>query len=488
MHFLVAQGRKGVYNEIIQLYGLCRKKAQGGLLMSNVKRLSLWTKLKFGVADFGISAIGALIQFFMLFYYTDVVHISPGLAGTAMLVGKLTWDMINDVLFGYICDRTVSRWGRRRPYLIFCAVPMMLTFWLLLSIPEGLTGAKAFFAILLTSMLFDTVYTLVCTAYSAMTAELTLDYDERTSLTTCRMIFNILGYLCGAGATTLLASIISSRTGMSDRQAWSIVGLAFGALAMVTTLIPGLFLNVPPVVNAEPTRLPPVKAFVSTLKNKPFVQYLAISMTMSTAFTMVTTMLSYYMIYQLDMADSLYIVMFLMLGVLALFLVPCSRVSAKLGKAKTYALGITIASAGLICAFFLQGQSILIYILASVVGMGFSSQWVCPHSMMPDVIEYDELVTGERREGIYFGMNATAGKITGALGSAICGWGLELSGYVEGAVQSAEAMMAIRGMFALVPAVLLFVCVPMLLHYPITREKHAQVLAQLEQRRKENAK
>lgn len=452
--------------------------------MSTETKLSALTKLKYGVGDFGISAVGALIQFFMLFYYTDVVHINPGLAGTAMLVGKMTWDMVNDVLFGYIGDRTVTRWGRRRPYLIFCAVPMMLSFWLLLSIPEGLTGAAAFCTILVTSMLFDTVYTLVCTAYSAMTAELTLDYDERTSLTTCRMIFSIIGYLCGAGATTLIASIIADATGMSNKEAWSCVGLIFGALAAVTTLIPGLFLKNPPVVNTEPTKMPPIRAFLSTLKNKPFLKYLAISMTMSTAFTMVTTMLSYYMIYQLDMADSLYVVMFLMLGTLAVFLVPCSKVSAKLGKAKTYALGITIASAGLVAAFFLSGQSILIYILAAIVGLGFSSQWVCPHSMMPDVIEYDELETGERREGIYYGMNATAGKITGALGSAICGWGMELSGYVEGTVQTPEALLAIRGMFALVPAALLFVCVPMLLRYPITREKHAEVLAELERRRR----
>lgn len=456
--------------------------------MAENKRLTTWKKLKFGVGDFGVSVMGALIQFYMLFYYTDVVHIDPGLAGTAMLVGKLTWDMVNDVLFGYLQDRYNTRWGKRRPYLIFCAVPMMLGFWLLLSLPEGLTGAKAFFAIIGTSMLFDTFHTLVVTAYSAMTAELTLDYDERTSLTTYRMVFSIIGYIGGAGASMLLAGIISDMTGASAREAWSLVGLIFGTLAAITTLIPGLFVTDKPVIDAEPTQLPPLKAFASTLKNKPFTKYLTISMIMSTAFTMVTTMLSYYLIYQLDMGDSLYVVMFLMLGTLALCLVPCAGVSAKLGKAKTYALGITIASAGLMVAFFLRGEmSVIIYVLAAIVGLGFSSQWVCPHSMMPDVIEYDELETGERREGIYYGMNATAGKITGSLGTAICGWGMDLTGYVEGAVQTRAALMGIRVMFAVIPALLLFVCVPLLLKYPITRESHAKVLAALEQRRKEKA-
>ena len=262
--------------------------------MSETKRLTAWKKLKFGIGDFGVSVVGALIQFYMLFYYTDVVHIDPGLAGTAMLVGKLTWDMVNDVLFGYLQGKYNTRWGKRRPYLIFCAVPMMLAFWLLLSLPEGLSGVKAFLAILGTSMLFDTFHTLVVTAYSAMTAELTLDYDERTSLTTYRMVFSIIGYLGGAGATMLLADIISKSAGVSTKEAWSLVGLIFGALAAVTTLIPGLFVTDKPVIEAEPTQLPPVKALISTLKNRPFTKYLTISMIMSTAFTMVTTMLSYY--------------------------------------------------------------------------------------------------------------------------------------------------------------------------------------------------
>jgi GPH family glycoside/pentoside/hexuronide:cation symporter len=78
-------------------------------------KLSTWVKVKFGVADFGLSMLTSLLAFYMVFYYTDVVKINPAIAGTAILVGKLTWDMINDVLCGYISDRTKSRWGRRRP-------------------------------------------------------------------------------------------------------------------------------------------------------------------------------------------------------------------------------------------------------------------------------------------------------------------------------------------------------------------------------------
>lgn len=453
--------------------------------MNSARKLSVWNKLKFGIGDFGMSAVTALLQFYMLFYYTDVVGIDPGVAGTAILVGKLTWDMVNDVLFGYIEDRVSTRWGRRRPFLMFCALPLAGSFWLTLSLPKGMSNVVAFFAIIGTFMLYDTFNTLIVTAYYAMTAELTTDYDERTSISTYRMMFNVVGYILGAGITTAMAAWISSAAGISVQAGWSRVGLIFGLLAGVTVLIPALFVRVGPAVSEEPTTMPPMRAILSTLKNRPFTRYLIITMFMSTAFTLVTTMLPYYLIYQMDMADVQALVMLLLLGTLAIFIIPCSKVSARIGKARTYALGIAIACAALLAAFLAPYRAqILICFVAFVAGVGFSSQWVCPHSMMPDVIEYDELATGERREGIYYGMNAMVSKITGALGSAICGWGLQLTGYVENAAQTETALFGIRFLFALLPAVLLLICVPLLMKYPITRESHAEVVRQLEERRK----
>ena len=236
-------------------------------------KLSVWTKIKFGVGDFGMSAITALLQFYMLFYYTDVVKIDPGVAGTAILVGKLTWDMVNDVLFGYLEDKTKSRWGRRRPYLILCAIPLALSFWLLMSLPEGMSNIVAFFAVIGTFILFDTFNTMIVTAYYAMTAELTMDYNERTSVSTYRMMFNIVGYIFGAGIATTLAAVIANMKGISVREAWSVVGLLFGILAAVTVLIPGLFVRNKPAVESVPTTMPPVRSILSVFKNKPNIKY-----------------------------------------------------------------------------------------------------------------------------------------------------------------------------------------------------------------------
>ena len=141
--------------------------------MSN-KKLSVFTKLKYGVGDFGMAVVTAMLQFSMLYYYTNVVGVNAGLAGTAILIGKITWDLVNDVLFGYIEDKTKSKWGKRRPYLIFGALPFALSFWLVFSVPKGLSDIAYFFIIIGSFILFDTFHTLTNTAYSAMTAEMTI--------------------------------------------------------------------------------------------------------------------------------------------------------------------------------------------------------------------------------------------------------------------------------------------------------------------------
>jgi len=479
--------------------------------LKQTEKLSVKTKLVFGFGDFGLQVLTAFIQFCQLKYYTDICGIGSGLAGTAILVGKLTWDMVNDVLFGWVEDRTKSRWGRRRPYLMFCAIPLMLTFWLMLSLPADIGGkskAIQFFAILGTALLFDTFSTLVTTAYSSMTAELTVDYDERTSLATYRMMFNIIGYLLGAAASFLLGGILMDALNCNAQVAYSIMGLIFGGLAALSSFVPGFFIKRKPAVDSEPTTIPPIKAMASVFKNKPFISLSIINLFMGCAFTVVTTVVAYYINNSLRLGDTEYlIVVGAMMVVLAVFIIPCSKVINRIGKAKTYALGLSIASVALISSIFVKnngnsGALIGIVIVAAIAGLGFSSQWVCPHSMIPDVVEYDELLTGERREGIYYGMYGMVGKVSGALGSAIVGWVLALGGYNEyiaeiktkseaagltqtqyivknNIVASSELDLSIRFLFCILPAVLLLCCVPLLIKYPITKESHDKVVEEL---------
>lgn len=443
----------------------------------------LGNKLKviYGIGDLGIQALTASIQFWMLFFFTDVAHIDPGLAGTALLVGKLTWDAINDPFFGYLSDKTRSRWGRRRPWMLFGAIPLGLATWLLFSIPEGLVGLRAFLAVLLSFLVFDTFHSMVSISYYAMTPELTHDYRERTSLTTVREVFTVLGYIVGAGITKMVADSLQSNFNITTQQSWSAVGATFGLVAIITILTTAVFIRERKRAEFAPSKMPPFKMFLTTFKNKPFMQLMAAQLLSSFSFTLLTTLLSYYTIYQIKMESQLTIIMLLLLGFIGLFLFPWRYISDKLNKGPSYALGLFIASLAVIATFFFPNQPTpLIFVVVAIAGIGFSGQWVFPWSMLPDVIEYDQMMTGERHEGVYYGMWSFLGKFTGALGIAACGWALKLFGYVANQPQQTEqALLGIRLFFGPVPAVVLLISLPLLIWYPITRKSHAELLKKI---------
>ncbi len=440
------------------------------------EKLTNKTKILYGVADLGISLLTASIQFFLLFYYTDIAGINPGLAGSALLVGKLTWDAINDPVFGYLSDRTRSRWGRRKPYMLFGAIPFGLSIWLLFSLPPGLVGLKAFLAVLGSFLLADTTQTLVSVPYYALSAELTYDYDERTSLISIRMIFTVLGYILGAAATTAVAGMFMNM-GWSKTAAYSGMGAIFGIVAIITMLVTVFGVKETPRPDLMPATMPLKSQLQQVFKNRPFVQYMIMSTIISISFTLLTSLLPYFITYQLLMEDQIPFIMLVLLGTIGLFLLPWRMVSKKMDKGPAYALGLFIASIAIVVAYFLpQGPSPWIYAIAFFAGVGFSAQYVFPWSMIPDVIEVDESQSGERHEGIYFGVNAFLGKITGAIGIAIAGWALDIYGYVPDAVQTTRALFGIRFFYAIVPVIAFMIALPLLIWYPLTREKHAELV------------
>jgi glycoside/pentoside/hexuronide:cation symporter, GPH family len=443
------------------------------------QKLSLGSKFRYGLADLGFALITSAMQFFLLFYYTDVAGINPAIAGLALMVGKLTWDALNDPLFGYWSDRTRSRFGRRRIYMLIGAVPLGIAACIMFSLPKGLSGVGAFFAVLLTFWLVDTFHTMTTVPYYALTPEMTRDYNERASLTSIRMVFSVFGYILGAASTTLLAGLFKG-AGLNLQQAWSATGAIFGVIAITTTLVTTLSVKEKPELAGEPSQLPPVKAVFTSFKNKPFLILMIAFILSSFSFTVLTALVPYFIQYQLNMGSQVSFVLLVMLVTIGIFLVPAKLISDRINKGPAYALGLFIASLAIITSFFFpRGATPLIYVVAAVAGMGFSAQWVFPWSMLPDVIEYDEKMTGERREGIYYGLWAFLSKFTGALGVAVSGWALGLFGYIPNAEQTVHALFGIRLFFAVVPAVVILISLPFLIWYPITRQKHAALVAEL---------
>jgi GPH family glycoside/pentoside/hexuronide:cation symporter len=445
------------------------------------EKLRARTKILYGVADFGIAMLTASLQFFLLFFLTDVLAIDPGLAGTALLVGKLTWDAINDPLIGYLSDRTRTRLGRRRPYMLAGAVPLALATWILFSIPSGLTGAVAFVTILLAFLFYDTMHTMVSVPYSSLTPELTHDYDERTSLTAVRMVFSVLGYILGAAATIALAGLFQDLLGLTEKAAYSGVGAVFGVIAAAAVLTTALSIRERRRGEAPPSQLKPIPAIRETFRNRPFVRLVGAFFISSFSFALMTSLLPFYLTYQLDMEDQVPLVLLTMLATIGIFLFPWKKISDRINKGPSYALGLFIACLAVIATFFLPyGPTPLIYVIAFVAGFGFSAQWVFPWSMLPDVIEYDQLQTGERREGIYYGVWALLTKLTDALGVAVGGWALSGFGYVPNIVQTDMARLGIRLFFGLIPSLAIILSLPLLIWYPITRKSHAALRGRLE--------
>ena len=444
-------------------------------------------KVKYGIGDMGVAMLTAITQFFLMIYYTDVALIDPAVVGSALMAGKLTWDAVNDPLFGYLSDRTKTRWGRRRPYLLFGAIPLALGTWLLFSIPKGLSGAGAFLVVLFSFLIFDTIHTIISVNYSALTPELSQDYDERTSITTIREIFTVAGYILGAATTTVVAGLLMNTFNFSEHAAYSGMGLFFGLIAMTAVFVTAFGVKEKPDA-VIPAKIPPLKAISSTLKNKPFMWLMGCFLLTNFSFTLLTTLLPYYLTYQLGMADQMPIVMIAMLGSIGLFLYPMKLLTDRIGKGPAYAAGLGLAAIACASTFFLpHSPTPLIYVVGVVAGMGFSAQWVCPWSMLPDVVEYDELKTGQRQEGLYYGMWNFITKFTNAFGIAVAGWSLALFGYVANIEQTSHALFGIRLFFGPVSAIVIIIALPLLIWYPITRKSHLKLLAELEIKRIQKA-
>jgi GPH family glycoside/pentoside/hexuronide:cation symporter len=443
--------------------------------MESNDNLSVRTKLTYGVGDVGNAMVNSAIQFFLLLFYTDGLLIAPAIASGALLIGKI-WDAVNDPLFGWISDRTTSRFGKRRVYMILGALPLTVSIILLWRMPGNLPDVAIFAWIALTFIFYDTMNTLTSVPYYALTAELTEDYDERASLTTFRMILGVPAYLVGAAATPLLVGLFATK-----RAGYGATGILYGIVAAAVLWIAAAGIKERKTISESRAQTPPLRAFVATFRNRPFVQLIAAYLIANVGFALIQTLLAYFLTYQLEMEAQVPIVMALLLVSIGLFLFPWKMLSERWNKGPAYALGLTIGGLAVAATFLLpRGPTPLIYLIAVVAGIGFSAQWVFPWAMVPDVVEYDRLETHEHRGGMYYGVWGFTSKLTAALGVGLAGIVLQLSGYVANVPQSSETLQGIRLFFGPVPLLVLLLALPLLLRYPITRQSHAELRQRLQ--------
>ena len=441
----------------------------------NTEKLTKKTKFFYGIGDVGNAIVNSAVQFFLMKFYTDGALILPALAGNALLIGKF-WDAINDPLFGWLADRTNSRFGRRRVFMIFGAIPLAITIALLWFVPQGISRNLTFLWIAITFLLFDTAWTLTNVPYYALTSELTDDYDERSALTTTRMVMAVPAYLIGVALTPVIVGLFAV-----ERTGWAFVGILYGAICAIVLLVSAIGLRERQVVIKSEAKASILKSFLATFLNRPFVVLIIVYFTVNIAFALIKTLMAYFLQYQLLMEAQIPLVMGLMLICVTISLPFWKKLSERLDKGPTYALGMFIGALAVSGTYFLpHTPSSLIYIIAALAGIGFGAQWIFPWTMVADVVDYDRVKTGEFRSGMYFGVWGLATKISEALAIAGVGWILTGYGYVPNIEQSADSLMGIRLFFGPIPALAIIIALPLLIKYPLNRKKHNEIKKQLE--------
>lgn len=464
------------------------------------RRLSLLKQIVYGTGDWSMSSFGTLRQIFYAAFLTDIVGLDARLASLAALAGVL-WDAVNDPLVGALSDRYPTRWGRRRPFLALFAIPFGLAFVALWWAPPWQSQIALAAHVALAYMLSDTMQSLVVVPFLAMTPELTDDYDERTALTAWRMAFNLAASLAVAVSAPAIVDALTA-SGSTPQQAYLAAGAMFGALGAVPPLLIAVTLEerqtsrpgADEEAHAGPTLSETLR---EAWKNAPFRSLTLLYLLNWATFDLLGLMIPYYVRWHLAGGDSeasftalgltLPVESF-MLGCMLIVSLPAlpmwTALTRRLEKRTSYLIAMALWFVLQSLVFFLpHGRYGLAVILSAAIGLGVSAAHVIPDAMLPDVLDLDELKTGRRNEGIYYGARNLFRKSASALAvfSAlqILGW----SGYqASSQSQPAGAILAIRLLAGPAGAVLLCGAAAAAVLYPMTRARHAQIRAELSRR------
>jgi GPH family glycoside/pentoside/hexuronide:cation symporter len=461
------------------------------------QKLSRRTKFIYGLGDWGTSAATAARNLFWPFFLVSVVGLRVELAGVVYLVGRI-WDSINDPLVGTISDRLDTRWGRRRPLLLFAAVPFGFGFFLLFVVPPFQTDTGIVLYYILAFLFFDTMYTLINVPYSALTPELTEDYDERSSLTGWRIATAIFATLV-AGATFqwLAEEVIGGWLGLYIDPATAIrIGFA------ATAALWGITLALPPLILfkniREPKRVPPDtdpirpwKTFKEVFGNRPFrlgaIVYL---LTFSTVDIVVTVMVWFLVFYVQVEKGFDNIILGTVLGLAFLTMPLTVRLMRHFGKRNIFIASMAIFGVVLIIISQVPpGGQYYVLAAAAVAGLGYGAANVVPWAIVADVVEADELKTGKRREGVYAGYLVFFRKLATAFSVFLATKVLDLAGFQEGTTgsqfieQPESALLALRLLVGFVPAIMLALAIFFAWQYPLDRDTHQEIRRQLLEQR-----
>ena len=441
------------------------------------KKLTLKTRVGYGVGDIAICLYWSGVGLYLLYFYTDVVGISPSLAGLIYGIGMF-WDAITDPFMGYMAERTRTRWGVYRPYLLFGNIPLALSFILLFWVPP-LEGSALFIFLLFANLLHRTCFTLVSVPFSSLTPRITSDSQERTNLTGFRM----LGAQTGTNLMALLAFPIIFWVGGEDESMGffvlaCIAGLAALAIHAVTFLTVKEPLNDQGIERVGGSLSEAAKAIG---KNGPF--WLVFTATLIIGITTIFfgNNLIYYTKYALNLHEYQGTILFTS-GIVAFLSIPIWWfISNKIGKKLTWLISSSITLMALLIFYLYEINTLQeLLFLVAFIGFGSGAGGILFWSMLPDTIEYGEVHTGVRSESSLYGFMTFAQKGSIAFAIIILGIVLDFIGFQANEIQSENTISNMKAIMTIIPSMGIAISLVIIYFYPIDAKMHKDLLRQLQ--------
>ena len=442
------------------------------------KKLTIKEKLGYGVGDTASHFVWDMVGFWILIFYTETFGISAAAAGTIMLIAR-AWDMVSDPLMGIIADRTNTRWGKFRPYILWMALPYSILAVLTFSTPDfGATGKVVYAAI--TYFLLMTVFTAINLPYSSLGAVMTSDSYERAGLNSYRFIFAFVGQLIVSGTALSLALYF----GKGDQaKGYQITLILFAIISFILFMI--TFRSTrervqPPKEQKESLR----EDFRNLLKNRPWVILFFVGIISFVMFAMQNLSVAYYFKYYIGKAEG--VQLFNVIGTIALIaVIPLSKpLAERFGKRNVF-LASSLLSGLFFMLLFLPGvgNMKLIYTFNILAKMAYAPAVPLLWTMLADTADYSEWKSGRRSTGLVFSAATFAQKAGWGIGGALAGWLLALFKFVPNVEQTDSAITGIKLMISVIPGILYMSCSILLFFYNIDKKTCLIMQEELEARR-----
>ncbi len=464
--------------------------------MELMDKLRIKEKIAYGFGDFASSMFWKLFSVYLLFFYTDVFGISAAAVGTMFLITRI-WDTALDPIIGIISDRTETRWGKFRPYLIWMAIPFAIAGILTFSAFDFALSSKLLYAYI-TYTLMMMIYSAINVPYASLMGVMTANIKERTTLATFRFIFAFAGsILVLASAEPLVSLLGKSDNGIDLKKGWHNTMIIYAVLAAILFYFTFKWTK-ERVHPPKEQKVSLKKDLLNLASNKPWFILLGAGVCTLIFNSLRDGSSIYYFKYYFTTQEAFqiplagvainYSTLYLVLGQAAniIGVVLAKPISDKLGKKNTFLSAMIIACI-LSCIFFVFTQTdvLFIFLFQFLISICAGSVFPLLWSMYADIVDFSEWKTGRRATGLIFSSSSMSQKLGWTLGGAITGWLLAYSGFEANVTQTASAQNGIKWMMSFIPALGALLSALFIIFYHLSDKVMLNISKELIQR-KEN--